>query len=167
MRVLLVVLLVGIVGCGGNDNSPGDVAIPTPKSSQAKTDKPPAQAADADAALKNLGAEIHRNDQGEVVEVDLNFNDITDAGLVHLKGLPNLQNLSLFRTKVTDAGLVHLKGLTSLQTLNLYGTQITDAGLVHLKGLTGLQELYLFSTEITDAGVAELQKALPNCGISK
>jgi hypothetical protein len=26
MRVLLAVLLIGIAGCGGEDNSPGDVA---------------------------------------------------------------------------------------------------------------------------------------------
>ena len=29
MRVLLAVLLVGITGCGGEDNSPGDVATPS------------------------------------------------------------------------------------------------------------------------------------------
>ena len=29
MRVLLAVLLVGIVGCGGDDNSPDDVAVPS------------------------------------------------------------------------------------------------------------------------------------------
>jgi len=34
---------------------------------------------------------------------------------------------------VTDAGLVHLKGLTQLRTLNLSLTQITDAGVAELK----------------------------------
>ena len=29
MRVLVVVLLVGIAGCGGGDNSPDDVAAPS------------------------------------------------------------------------------------------------------------------------------------------
>ena len=43
------------------------------------------------------------------------------------------------RTQVTDAGLEHLKGLTQLQGLSLSGTQVTDAGLEHLKGLTQLQ----------------------------
>jgi len=33
---------------------------------------------------------------------------------VHLKGMTNLQMLYLRFTKVTDAGLVHLKGLTGL-----------------------------------------------------
>ena len=159
MRVLLAVLLIGIAGCGGEDNSPGDVEEPsspavTPVKAEnaeadgpkPKADKPPAQTAAADpvAALKKLGAKIERNEQGEVVEVSLRLStSITDAGLVHLKGLPNLQNLSLFGTKVTDAGLVHLKGLMELQELNL-----GDA-------------------KVTDAGVADLQKALPNCKITK
>jgi hypothetical protein len=30
-----------------------------------------------------------------------------------------------------------------------------------------LQELTLSNTKVTDAGVAELQKALPNCSISR
>jgi hypothetical protein len=58
--------------------------------------------------------------------------------------------------------------LADLETLSLkYNPKITDAGLVNLKGLAGLQELYVSSTKITDAGVADLQKALPNCEISK
>ncbi len=46
--------------------------------------------------------------------------------------------------------------------VSLEVTKITDAGLVHLTGLTELQEFNL-----RDAGVADLQKALPNCEISK
>ena len=58
--------------------------------------------------LKKLGAYIRRNEQGEVVEVVFNFNDITDAGLVHLKGLTNLQTLNLRSTQVTDASVAEL-----------------------------------------------------------
>ena len=36
-------------------------------------------------------------------------------------------------THITDAGLVHLKGLTNLETLHLSDTPITDAGLLHLE----------------------------------
>ena len=46
-------------------------------------------------------------------------------------------------------------------------SQIDRLGLVHLKGLTRLETLTLGGTKITEAGVAELQKALPNCKISK
>ena len=78
----------------------------------------------------------------------------------------NVVELNLSRSKITDAGLLHLKGLPNLQTLSL-PKQITDAGLVHLRGLTNLQVLDVKNTQATDAGIAELQKALPNCKISK
>ena len=158
MRVLLGLLLIAITGCGGEDNSPHEGAAPsspavTPVKAEnaeadgpkPKADKPPAQTAAADpvAALKRLGAKIERNEQGEVL-------------------------VYLVDTEITDAGLVHLKGLTRLQTLDLLSTQITDAGLVHLKGLTNLRSLWLDGTKITDAGIADLKKALPpNCLIVK
>ena len=117
-------------------------------------------------APEKLGAKIKRNEQGDVVGVYLQNTPITDAGLVHLAGLTNLQTLSLRDTPVTDAGLVHLAGLTNLEHLNLDNTQITDAGLVHLAGLTNLEVLQLIGTQVTDGGVAELQKSLLNCRIS-
>ena len=106
--------------------------------------------------LKKLGAEIERNKQGEVVEVDLRTSKITDTGLVHLKGMTGLQVLYLTDAKITDAGLVHLKGMNKLQVFTL-PDQITDAGLVHLSGMTELYDLGLYGTEITDAGLAHLK----------
>ena len=95
-------------------------------------------------ALETLGAKIKRNSEGEAVAVDLSD-----------------------KQQVTDADLVHLKGLTNLEELGLFDTQITDAGVEHLAGLTNLTSLNLLQTKITDAGIAELQKALPKCRISK
>ena len=92
---------------------------------------------------------------------------ITDAGLVHLQELTGLQKLSLEHTGVSDAGLAHLKSLTELESLNLGLTKVSDAGLVHLKGLTRLQVLHLWGSKVTDAGVNELQKALPDCRITR
>jgi Leucine-rich repeat (LRR) protein len=90
---------------------------------------------------------------------------ITDADLVHLEGLKQLQILGLNGTQVTDSGLVHLEGLTQLQSLGLGDTQITDSGLVHLQSLAHLTYLYIVKTQVTDVGVQELEKALPNCRI--
>jgi Leucine-rich repeat (LRR) protein len=114
------------------------------KSENAAADVPSDKSrGDAVAAIKKLRAGIKQDDQGRVVEVTLRGSRITDAGLVHLKGLANLQALDLAFTKITDSGLVHLKGLVNLQTLDLAFTKTTDEG------------------------VAELQKALPNCEISE
>ena len=48
---------------------------------------------------------IEKDSQGEVVEVTLDYTRITDAGMVHLEGMPNLQTLSLSYTEIADLGL--------------------------------------------------------------
>ena len=73
--------------------------------------------------------------------------------------------VDLVGSDVTDASLIHLRGLTSLQTLNLTETHVTDAGLVHLKGLTALKKLTLHNTRVTPTGVKDLQSELPRCRI--
>ena len=51
--------------------------------------------ADPVAALEKIGAKIKRKEQGAAVGVHLYGTKVTDAGLVHLKGLANLQPLNL------------------------------------------------------------------------
>ena len=95
------------------------------------------------AELRSFGAKVTKDEQGKVIKV------------------------SLYGTQVTDADIVHVKDMTKLQTLDVGQTPTTDAGLVYLKGLTNLYSLNLRYTQVTDAGIAELQKALPNCKITK
>ena len=90
---------------------------------------------------------------------------ITDADLVHLKGLTELETLVLKDTAITDTGLKHLTGLTQLRFLDLSGTSITDDGLRHLMNLRCLRLLHLDRTAITDAEIAKLKAAIPNCTI--
>jgi internalin A len=138
----------------------------------------------SDAELLHIGR-LDRLDR----RLNLNDSSITDAGLMHLRGLKNLRNLHLARTAITDAGLshlaeldllelltldrctvsdaglVHLEGLTRLQSLNLPETRIGDAGVAHLTGLIHLRRLNLTDTQVTDAGMKELKQALPNLTI--
>jgi hypothetical protein len=102
-----------------------------------------------------------------LIRVTASGASITDAGLIHLKGLSNLSHLYLLDTHVTDAGLIHLKGLSNLRHIYLSGTRVTGAELVHLKGLSNLRYLDLTHPPVTDTGVAELQQALPNVSISR
>lgn len=88
----------------------------------------------------------------------LRESSATDAVLVHLQWLPDLESLDLKETAVTDAGLVHLQGLHRLEQLRISDNPITDAGLRHLKNLTSLQTLRLERTGVTDAGLAELEE---------
>jgi hypothetical protein len=93
--------------------------------------------------------------------------NVTDPGLKELVGLAKTEHLYLSRTQVTDVGLKELAGLKNLRTLELQKTKVTDAGLKHLAGLKSLQSLHLDGTEVTDVGLKDLQKALPECQISR
>jgi hypothetical protein len=79
--------------------------------------------------------------------------------------MTQLRYLDLHNTKITDAGMVHLKGLTQLTGLSLWGTKVTDAGLANLRGLSQLRDIDLNGTEVTDAGAKDLEKALPKVKI--
>jgi hypothetical protein len=58
-----------------------------------------------------------------------------------------------------------VKGLTELVELSLFKTKITDAGLEHLTGLKKLKEVELNETKVSKAGVEKLKKALPDAYI--
>ena len=160
MRVLVALLLV--VGCVGCGDEPGRPFGGFKRNEQGRIVR-------ADVAYRQLSdkdlADIANETDLEFLDLTGN-NQITDAGMVHLKGLTKLQTLNLYGTKITDAGLVHLRGMTKLQTLNLKGSMgsmvrrsgITDAGLEHLKGLAKLQTLDLrWNHWITDAGLEHLK----------
>ena len=61
-----------------------------------------------------------------------------DASMEYLHELPQLERLHA-GSQVTDAGLAHLKHVPQLRHLYIAGSQITDAGLEHLKGLAQLK----------------------------
>jgi hypothetical protein len=75
----------------------------------------------------------------------IDFDDhVGDAELAMLAGqmerFPNLHLLRLEGPRVTDAALVHLKGLKGLDTLFLDGTRVTDEGKADLRrALPGLK----------------------------
>ena len=109
-----------------------------------------------DASLKVLGA--MPNIQG----LTLSRTRITDAGLAYLAGLTNLNSLSVGSDHLTDAATPALARLTSLERLNLSeNPALTDAGLPPLRALTGLRQLRLEGTGITPAGAAALRAAIP------
>jgi internalin A len=105
-----------------------------------------------------------------LADLDLSHTRVTDAGLKQLARLETLTALNLSHTKVTDSGLSELAALPNFTFLGLAGTKVTDVGLKKLAALNNLKNLKnldLSQTGVTDAGVKELQKALPNCQITK
>lgn len=139
--------------------------------------------------LKKLGARLTLDEPNQVVGVHLGERPVTDADMVHLRGLQDLQELDLTRTRITaagltnvkeltsltklfltdtkvdDSGIAHLKGLKNLELVGLSGTRITDAALDHLRELKGLKQVFCLGTSVTDAGVERLQRALPQCQV--
>jgi len=103
------------------------------------------------ADITDAGLE-HLNGLNQLQELDLGV-DASDAGLASLKGLINLKTLDLSHTKVNGTGLKGLKGLAQLRKLDLSSSAATDAGLESLKGLTQLQTLDLSHANVGDAGL--------------
>jgi hypothetical protein len=111
------------------------------------------------AAVERLGgaADVDKTRPGKpVVGVDLSRTAVTDADLVLLEWLPELEALDLRLTSVGDAGVAHLAGTKTLRFVNLFRTHLTDAGLPHLAGNAGLETLLVGGTQVTDDGLARL-----------
>ena len=92
-----------------------------------------------------------------VRQVDLCFHP-PEKFFSEMGSLTNLIDLNLNNTQVTDADLEHLKGLTNLVVLRLNNTHVTGRGLEQLKGLTNLKGLVLDNTQVTDAGLEHLKE---------
>jgi hypothetical protein len=67
----------------------------------------------------------------------------------------------------TDDSLKGIENLLQLRHLTLSSRGITDAGLIHLEHLPNLQSLYLEDTQVTEQGIKRLQRALPDCRVSR
>jgi Leucine-rich repeat (LRR) protein len=90
---------------------------------------------------------------------------VGDDGLVHLKGLTKLTNLTLIGLRVSDTGLAHLKGLTNLAHLSVAGTRVSDAGIELFLAFPHLHRLDLANARISAKGFAQLREALPKAEI--
>ena len=91
----------------------------------------------------------------EVVVVSLD-GPATDATLAAVGDLDDLRHLSIFDSSKIRSGLVHLRGMRNLEVLQLNGPGITDASLVNLRSLSALRNLYMKNTGVSDEGLANL-----------
>lgn len=124
------------------------------------------------------GGKIQRN--GNVLEIDLQNTDVSDADLRPLKflespvvlnasslpigdegakdlaGIPNIVGLNLAQTKITDDVLESISDAEHLAVLNLSNTAVTDRGVRWLRGLNNLNQLYLSNTAVTGRGIENM-----------
>lgn len=88
---------------------------------------------------------------------------VTDAGLAHVADLQQLEELMIVRIPVTDAGLAHVARLPQLKVLVLSGIPATNDGIAQLRKLENIERIYLRNTQVTEQGVNSLCAALPDC----
>lgn len=108
----------------------------------------------------------------EVLTTSHTYENISDAGLIHIKPLINLRKLFINATNIGDIGLSYLNEMKKLEELSIGATNVTDAGLKYLFGLSNIKEIS-FDTAysarknlITEQGISFLRKDLPNCVVS-
>jgi Leucine Rich repeat len=122
--------------------------------------EPSAEQALALAEVERLGGTIVRDlqrDGDPVVKVDLADRPVSNADIIALKGLTQLNHLVLRNTPITDAGLQHLIVTGKLRHLDLDRTPVTDTGLIRVGQLTSLRGLCLAETRITNVGLVHLR----------
>ena len=122
MKRMIGILLVMVVGCGTETQSPKTtVESQTTESSIFEMD-----------SFDDVEPELVRNENGEVIE--FGWYSETEPDLEQLRDMPELETLDLGGTQITDAGLVHLKALPNLQSLDLFGCpNITESGVAELQ----------------------------------
>lgn len=96
--------------------------------------------------------------QTDMVALNLQGVDLTDAGLQSVGKLKKLQKLSVCDTLVSEKGLVVLQKLPLLEKLNLSRMKLDEGVAEHLKGLKNLRLLDLTGTQLKDATVNKLPK---------
>lgn len=96
----------------------------------------------------------------QIVYLNLNKMPVKDADLKAVSDFKNLRKLDINFTDITSAGLGELTSLPELQTLTLAGTNVTfDALQKQLGHFKKLKSLAVWNTAITPAQVTQLQKA--------
>jgi hypothetical protein len=105
---------------------------------------------------------LHCGSLPSVHRIDLEGTNVTDFGLIHLRGHRNLKKLDLADCKgITDASTPVLSKIASLQNLNLYGTKVTKASIPLISRMKNLSQIILPDIQISDDEKKMLREALP------
>lgn len=96
----------------------------------------------------------------EIGAVFIQRKELSDEGLVYLKGLKNITSLDFSGSSVKGEGVKHLIAYKKINFLNVENTLFDDKGLQYLSDLNFSEplELNLHNTKITDEGLKYLSK---------
>ncbi|RBP37622.1 leucine rich repeat (LRR) protein [Roseimicrobium gellanilyticum] len=88
-----------------------------------------------------------------------NNGKLTDAGMVQLAGLKDLESFSFVGTAITGKAYAKFEGFTKLTRVSHRGSKIDDEGLKELcDHLPNLESISLAHAKFTDAGAPNLAK---------
>ena len=90
--------------------------------------------------------------------LSLNFTNVGDSGLAHVRHLRILEYLGLAETRVTDKGIRCLENMDQLDSLILGYTDVGNEAVSSIIKLKRLQFVNLQSTRVTSDGVKELSR---------
>jgi Leucine-rich repeat (LRR) protein len=111
--------------------------------------------------LREDGANVELDKDGQIISLVLGFTDFGDAGVPQLAKLPKLEFLGVDNTKITDAALTDIGRIRSLKILHLRKNNLTGPALKPLAGLAKLEQLDISQLPISDADLTPL-KTLKN-----
>ena len=112
----------------------------------------------ADALLSR--ADTVRNEQGELIGLDLRRQAIPSGSLQELQAFPKLRDIKLADTDISDDDLTLLGRLQSLESIDLRGCPISGTGLRGLNRLGHLKVLRLSGkngkTQVVDEDLRQI-----------
>lgn len=107
------------------------------------------------ASISNAGLR-HLAGLTQLQQLSLGESEITEDGLRFLSGMHEMRELRLGDIPLQGDGLKEFQGMTNLLTLRLNHTGVTDAGMPHVARLAHLEDLDLYRSQITDGGLVHL-----------
>ena len=159
--------MLGIAGCGGEDNSPDDVAAPasTEKAENAATGAAKAKSidnlshAEQPGLLQELTDEPTNAPPAEKAQDEATKRNKAVAWVSDPDNPQNVLVEQRIRRELRKpTGELTAADLEKLRSLSLTLSKLNDEGLKEVAKLKQLVRLYMIRTKITDAGLREVAK---------
>lgn len=97
----------------------------------------------------------------QIVEINLAHLPVKDEDVKIISQFANLEKLNLNYTEVSAAGITQLTSLSKLRELMLSGTRITTDALEKVLSNPGLKSVYIWDSGIDSIQLQSLRKAFP------
>lgn len=97
----------------------------------------------------------------QIIHLNLAKMPVTDELLTFISSFPNLERLNLNYTDITDAGMKQLMGMKQLVAVSLSGTAVDANGLLSLAANPHLKEVYVWDSRISVNALASVKQKYP------